>query len=111
MSLRIATRYLVGVVDESLAHLRVHSASLTSLEDIRLTADGALAVVERAFQRNPGLSQQLRKRVRAHWYRAFGRGLARRGRTPDARLFFTKAIEQQPLQVAPYLLWMSTWLL
>jgi glycosyltransferase involved in cell wall biosynthesis len=108
--LRIAARFPVGVIHEPLAQLRVHPSSLTSREDLRLTADGALAVITRTFQRNPQLGEHLRKRVLSHWRRSFGKGLARVGRRQEAREFFSNAIETEPWNVNAYLLWMSTWL-
>jgi glycosyltransferase involved in cell wall biosynthesis len=109
--LRIGAVYPAGLVREPLAYLRVHAESLTSREDLRLTAAGALAVVERTFTRRPELPPGLRARVRAHWYRSFGRGLTRRRQYRDARPLFLKAIHERPLQPAPYLWWAGTWLL
>ena len=110
MWMRIAARYPVGVVQEPLARLRVHPSSLTAREDLWLTAEGALAVVRRAFERNPGLSEELRVRVVSHWHRCLGSGLLRAGRTREARELLSHAIEQGPLDPGSYIMWASTWL-
>jgi glycosyltransferase involved in cell wall biosynthesis len=108
--LRFAARFPVGVIREPLAQLRVHPESLTAREDLLLTAEGALAVVRRAFERNPQLSMRLRTRVFSYWRRCFGRGLLAAARPHEARQFFSEAIEQRPFNVSAYLLWASTWL-
>ena len=108
--LRIAAQFPVVLVNEPLAKLRIHSESLTSREDLRLTAEGALSVIGRAFERNPRLPEDLRKRVLSRWCVSFGRGLVRRGRAQEGRAFFAKAIGQRPFDVRSYLLWMIAWL-
>lgn len=106
----IAAQFPVVLVNEPLAKLRIQSESLTSREDLRRTAEGVLSVVDRAFERNPGLAGDCRRRVLAHWYVRFGRGLVLRRRAGEAREAFSRAIEQRPFHARTYLFWMRTWL-
>jgi glycosyltransferase involved in cell wall biosynthesis len=109
MWLRIAARFSAGLINEPLAVLRVHPASLTAREDLRLTADGALAVVKRALDRNPSVSAGRGKEALAKWHLSFGRGLAALGRSSDARTLLARAIRANPAQASAYLLWACTW--
>jgi glycosyltransferase involved in cell wall biosynthesis len=107
--LRIASRFPAGLINEPLALLRVHPESLTAREDLRLTADGALAVVRRALDRNPSISAGKGKEALARWYMCFGRGLAALGRGREARTLLSRAIQANPVQASAYLLWACTW--
>jgi hypothetical protein len=108
--LRISARYPAGLVNEPLAQLRVHPSSLTASEDRALAAEGALAVLQRAFDRNPRLSEHLRRRVLATWYLRFGRGLMGVGRLAEARTFLSNSIAHAPLSPGAYALWIATYL-
>jgi GT2 family glycosyltransferase len=107
--LRIASRFPARLINEPLAVLRVHPASLTAREDLRLTAEGALAVIRRALDRNPSISAGRGKETLAKWYIRFGRGLAARGRGKEARDLLSRAIRARPVQASAYVLWACTW--
>jgi GT2 family glycosyltransferase len=107
--LRIAAQFSAGLINEPLAVLRVHPASLTAREDLRLTADGALAVVKRALDRNPSVSAGKGQEALARWHLNFGRGLAALGRSREARALLARAIRANPAQARAYLLWACTW--
>lgn len=109
--LRIAARFPAGVVHEPLAYLRAHSRSLTAMEDAKLAAEGALAVLDRALTRNPTLPEGVASAARTFWFVNFGRGLARRGRMSDARALFARGVIEQPLRLDVYAWWMATWVL
>ncbi len=108
MWLRIAAKYPVGLVDQPLARLRVHSASTTAQMDLRYALQSKLLVVESAIARDPARLSDLRNRAVAKLYVGMGEYLVQRGDRIGAREMFGRAIRHYPYEARTIVYWATT---
>lgn len=100
MWLRIAARFPVVCVRQSLAKYRMHNRSLTAQEDPIRTFEGRATVAEQAAKREPERLGGLLPLVLAHHAVVAARQLARADRCTEARELFLYAARHQPSWVS-----------
>lgn len=106
MWLRIAARYPLGVVHETLATVRIHENSMLATSTDRERVQGLAGVVARAAIREPGRLGHLRKRAMATIWHQAGIRSFRANRLEDSSRYFRRALQCQPwhLEARMYLL-------
>lgn len=110
MWLRIAARYPVDLVPQSLVAFRVHPTSTTGREDPLTMIQGDLRAIENAVTREPTRLRQYKRRALAYRYRNAGMILARTGRLNQARSAFATAIRLAPTRVETYVNWAACYM-
>lgn len=108
---RIARRYRVGVVPETLVKVRVHAAS-TSFDKGR-GSHGFERYLEKAFAEDPGLSEGFRRLATAKMYAKLAQNLLGEGEAEQmklARQHAQRALATRPLQFSAAATWVASFL-
>jgi glycosyltransferase involved in cell wall biosynthesis len=106
---RIARKYPFGFINKSLARVRVHAGN-TSGDKLRAT-QGLLMYLEQAFEDDPGLTSQFRKRAYSRMFSTMAYNLLSENGNEAlqaARLNARRAIMNDPMNLHGYTALMST---
>jgi glycosyltransferase involved in cell wall biosynthesis len=108
MWLRIASRYPVGLVRETLAGYRQHARRLTIHRDPLFNHAYKLEAIEQVVAFAPEVYSSLKQRAVAERCLHTGKILAVQGNFAGARSMFFQAIRLAPGNIYPYVYWMGS---
>lgn len=106
---RIARKYPFGFINKSLARVRVHDGNMSG--DKMRGTEGLIKYLEKAFEDDPGLSRQFRKRAFSRMFSTMAYNLLSENgdeALQTARLNARRAISNDPMNLHGYLALLST---